>query len=421
MTNDRWATHRVYDAAGNDKTGPAAINLWWLARAAAEETMQGSPLAAAWLKLFRTQLSQKDPYWLRWRGDLAESAELRRAYSGLYGRFIARALLKEHLGLSRFLSLERNGVTVPGAIQIKRSTKGDIPDWLAWDDRNATYVLGEAKGSLTARDFLNPNGPKCVREGKKQFDRVVATEAGLVVKPARWVAATRWATDDRRGDPITVLWDPPVPDDPQAEELAPKRREAMTRAWLDSLAPALGYRTASDLISDERNEDAIIVRADPGEVPESLDWPVGADEVGAGKEPAAPAQVKSRRVPTDGEQVFKALTSGLQESEVYSDSGILEAKKAETKPYEGAYIAAAITPFGIRPIRSTDEFEGLKREQDRAQRLETPVMLAGIPLDLDPKQSPARQPWLDGAGIAQPGELALFDLRRVEVRRHAGG
>lgn len=213
--------------------------MWWLARAAAEETMQGSPLAPAWLKLFRTHLSEDDPYWLRWRGDLAESAELRRAYSGLYGRFFARALLSNHLGLTNFTSLMRNGVQV-GTVLVERTRRGDIPDWIAWDDANSRFVLCEAKGSLASKDFLEPRGPKCARDGKKQFSRVRTLEGTRIIHPSQWVAATRWATDDRDGDPITLLWDPPVDETTFGAREAKIHRTAMTRAWLDSLAPALG-------------------------------------------------------------------------------------------------------------------------------------------------------------------------------------
>jgi hypothetical protein len=128
---------------------------------------------------------------------MAESAELRRAYSGLYGRFVARALLSNHLGLTRFLSLKRNGLMVPGSVEVRRTAKGDIPDWLAWDEQNSRLVLGEAKGSLSSNDFLVAGGPKCARDGKAQFDRVETYHGTSVVQPARWVAATRWATDQR--------------------------------------------------------------------------------------------------------------------------------------------------------------------------------------------------------------------------------
>ena len=60
MVSFRWTRHRVVDGSGNDKNGHAAISMWWIAHAAAEETLQGSPLESAWLKLFRTQLSTRD-------------------------------------------------------------------------------------------------------------------------------------------------------------------------------------------------------------------------------------------------------------------------------------------------------------------------------------------------------------------------
>lgn len=418
MTSHRWTTHRIYDASRNDKTGLAAIRMWWLARAAAEETMQGSPLAAAWLKLFQTQLSQKDSYWLRWRGDLAESAELRRAYSGLYGRFVARALLREHLGLSRFLSLKRNGISVPGAIDVVRNGKGDIPDWLAWDDRNSAYVLGEAKGSLTATDFLSTNGPKCVRQGKDQFARVTATESGVVVTPGQWVAATRWATDDRNGNPVTVLWDPPVDPDPNRLELASRRREAMTRAWLDSLAPSLGYQDATALLSPDREREAVIITAKPGSIPDGLNWP--AEDGQHLLSTVENANVKRRRIdriPSEEDRMYDLLSDTLLESDIYESRALLYPPEHEAKPHEGAYIAAVITRFGVRPIRSAGEFETLKREQGRAQSLEEPGMVVGIPLSLQPQAPVTDQPWLDDAGIAQAGELSLFDLRVVDVQR----
>ena len=54
MVSFRWTRHRVVDASGNDKKGHAAISMWWVARAAAEETLQGSPFVSAWLKLLDT-------------------------------------------------------------------------------------------------------------------------------------------------------------------------------------------------------------------------------------------------------------------------------------------------------------------------------------------------------------------------------
>lgn len=418
MASYRWTKHRIYDGV-TDKVGLAPISMWWLARAAAEETLQGSPMTAAWLKLFRSHLSDSDSYWMRWRGDFAESAELRRAYSGLYGRIVARAILKEHLGFSRFMSLKRNGLSVPGAIEVARNIKGDIPDWLAWDDRAGQFVLGEAKGSLTGRDFLSTAGPRCVHEGKAQFGRVTCSSGGTIIHPRQWVAATRWVTDMRGDVPVTALWDPPVDDQPVDEETVRRRREAMTRAWLGTIAPGFGWTNAADLLSAERKRSALLVKALPGPIPEDEDWPRADGEESPRLDPATVQQRMAPSPPSDTAKVHQVLASNLLDSPVYGGSSLLSVPTSEPTFHEGSYVAAVITRFGIRPVRTASDFEDMRREQDRARRLEEPAMLVGIPSGIDPMAPRADRPWMDGAGIAQAGDLAVFDLRRVEVDRLA--
>lgn len=260
----RWTRHRLNDGVGNDYHGLTPINLMWVASAAAEETLQGSPLAGAWLNLFSAQLSQNDPLWLRWGGDMAESTELRRAYSGLYGRFFARALLQQHLGFTNFISLGRDGVEVNNSVAVKRTCNGDIPDWIAWCPRRNRHVLGEAKGTLTAKDFLGHAIPKCVVEGKKQFERVSVFDGHTVKTPLKWVAASRWATDLRTVTPVTALFDPPEDDVPYSENEAHRHSEAMHRAWLDSLAAGFGIEGADDFMSDANRDRRMVIIAWPG-------------------------------------------------------------------------------------------------------------------------------------------------------------
>lgn len=405
----RWTMHRLRDAAGNETSGPKPLSLWWLARAAAEETLQGSPLAAAWLKLFRAHLDPDETYWLTWAEDLAQSAELRRAYSGLYGRFAARALLTAHFGFSRFTSLKRNGIVIPSSIRVNREKKGDIPDWLAWDDTAGRHVLCEAKGSLTANDFMTAGTPKCVTEGKAQFGRVSCTApSGIALNPACWVAASRWSTKERGGQAATLLWDPPSDHQPFPEEAKVRHREAMTRAWLDSLAPALGWRSGADLLSGERKANALDIRAETGPIPPEEDWPLLPR--------ASPAALSDDRVRAEQtRQVVQHLKSDLSTSDLYRPDWVDNQRPSEKAALEGRYISALITPFGVRPIRDAADVQELLRVQERARALEQPAMLVGIPIGLDPAAALSDVLWLDGAGIARSGDLAVFDLRRVEV------
>jgi hypothetical protein len=106
----------------------------------------------------------------------------------------------------------------------------------------------------------------------------------------------------------------------------------------------------------------------------------------------------------------------LMESSVYRDHPeVLTPPSSEDYGHEGGYIAAVVTRFGIRPIRSLAELNSMRREQERAIRLEEPAMLIGLPVSFDDKSGARGQVWLDGAGIAPTNDLALFDLRRVSV------
>lgn len=429
MTTYRWTKHKTVDAAGNQSVGDAPLSLWWLARAAAEETLQGSPMVAAWLTLFRAHLSSTEQHDLRWSGDLAESAELRRSYSGLYGRFMARALLTRHLGFDRFVSLKRNGIALPGSISVQRLHAGDIPDWLAWDERNRQFVLCEAKGSLTANDFLTGDPPTCVRQGKEQFRRVVSTIGGRVVHPAEWVAASRWSTDMRAWQPVTLLWDPPVEGTSFELGAAAPHREAITRAWLSSIAAGFGHATADDMLVAARDGRGIIIRAEPGEIPEEEDWPRGRDmrdddqpERLEGEEdvsavtvfrPAAPVPPKSAQIVKEGQAQRRIID--LAEAPIYAGREVLRVPAPETKPLEDGFVAALATRFGIRPIREAADLEELRRVQDRARKLEEPAMLFGIPFGFDPKRPALEQGWIDGAGIAPVNDLAVFDLRGITL------
>ena len=164
----RYTFIRIVDpSAGLDRTEYRPFNLLWAALAASEETMQGSLMASAWLELFQSHLSAHGTNILRWQGDLAESAEMRRAYSAMYGRYFSRGLLASRRGFTDFASLENGCAVLKGGVTVKRSKKGDTPDWIAWDPAAGSYVLAEAKGRLTGDedDFLY-SVPSCIKNGK---------------------------------------------------------------------------------------------------------------------------------------------------------------------------------------------------------------------------------------------------------------
>ena len=256
----RWTRLRMVDSPeGHSVTERWPINLWRVAHAAAEETLCGGPLTPAWLRLFCAHLSASELGMLRWRGDLGESAEMRRVYSGLYGRYFARALLASRLGVTDFVSLDRNGTNIRDGVTVERTEKGDIPDWIAWDAHANGYVLGEAKGCLTGRaqQFLN-HRPRCVDTGKAQFTRIVVRDsAGRQIATRNWVAANLWSTDHRNRQPVSLLWDPPDDGVALTNDEAPRHAQAIRKHRTEVIARHLGDPDFSVRIAVKPSDEGI--------------------------------------------------------------------------------------------------------------------------------------------------------------------
>lgn len=362
----RWTRLRMVDPRrGYDSTGWFLVNLWHAAISGAEETLGGGPLASAWLRLFRAHLSLSELALLRWRGDLGGSAELRRVYSGLYGRYFARALLASRLGITDFVSLNRNDTQIPHGVTVERIDTGDIPDWIAWDPQENTYVLGEAKGCLTGSEqqFLSRT-PSCIDAGKAQFTRVVVTDsAHREIATHNWVVANLWSTDERARRPISLLWDPPGDGIALTGEEAPRHANAIRRHRIAAITSQLGDPAIAVRIAIKPSDDTV-----PSEL-------VDADEDGR----FGPVERLSR------------------------------------KPHENDYLAAIITPLGIQPIREAADLRTAHAIKKRADSTGEPAMIYGLAKGTPQTTESRATPWLSHNGIAAPDGSSLFNLTSVEI------
>ena len=362
----RWTHVRKVDPGADlDVVERRWLNLWWAALAAADETIQGRPLAPAWLQLFEAHLSCSETAILRWRGHLGESAEMRRAYSGLYGRYFARAVLTAELGITLFIPLQTNATPIPGGVTVTRVGSGDVPDWIAWDPGAGCHVLCEAKGRLSDRGgrFLRGK-PDCIDAGKAQFDRVEVTDSSGRRRATRdWIAATLWSTDRARRDPVSLLWDPPGGGEGLTEEEAEGHAQAMRRRRDATVAARLGN-------------------------PERV--------------------VRIAIAPSDGDMRPVAV-------EVAEDCRRGVMGRPSREPHEGEYLAAIITPLGVRPIRDADDLQAAHAVRERADRTGEPAMIFGLAKAGPQATKTGQTPWLSETGVASPDGLSLFNLMNVEI------
>ena len=81
------------------------------------------------------------------------------------------------------------------------------------------------------------------------------------------------------------------------------------------------------------------------------------------------------------------------------------------EPHEGDYLAAIVTPLGIRPIRDAGDLETAQGIADNAYRTGEPAMIFGVA-----RRKPQTTAWLSTNGIAAPDGLSLFNLKDVEIK-----
>jgi len=342
------------------------LSLWRAALAAAEETVHGAPIAAAWLQLFASHLSSSESRQLRWRDDLADSTEMRRTFSGLYARYFARALLASELGITYLIPLDRDVTQIGGGVTVTRVDGGDIPDWIGWDTRAGGYVLAEAKGRLSGSEQQFRCGmPRCVTVGKEQFKRVeVRNSSGRRVAVRTWIAAILWSTDERDRAPVSLLWDPPSDGDPLESKEIPRHAAAIRSHHNSVTVSRLGGLDFTVRIAVQPSKDA-----------------------------RQPAEVQ-------------AIDDGRPHS----------FGRPASEPHESDYKAAVISSLGIRPIRNEADLQATQELGRRAKETGESVMFFGVADTRSQSDNPQQLPWLSDNGIASTDGLSLFHLADVEFK-----
>ena len=118
----------------------------------------------------------------------------------------------------------------------------------------------------------------------------------------------------------------------------------MTRAWLNSIAPRMGWTGANDLLSREREREAFMIRAEPESIPENKDWNPFEDE-SDGDIPEATTAGTPRQAEDVRRRDIEDPIGELRDSELYADTTAL--LPTQSSAHERPYIAALITRFGI--------------------------------------------------------------------------
>ena len=96
---------------------------------------------------------------LRWRSDgLGIGRELRRSFSNIFGRFLARYYLQEKETVLELLPIEGDKFRFSPNMRVEKKAgeNGDMPDWIGWTSTG--LVIAEAKGSHDGSSWHKQHG-----------------------------------------------------------------------------------------------------------------------------------------------------------------------------------------------------------------------------------------------------------------------
>jgi len=121
---------------------------------------------------------------------LGQSREVKTALSGLFGRFVARAYARRHLGLTHFTHVTKPPMRLSGPMRGElrrvRGRRGDMPDWVAWGPRSGMAIV-KAKG---CHDRSGPG--QTLGRAFAQAERAEIWGRQGLAPLKRYAIATRW-------------------------------------------------------------------------------------------------------------------------------------------------------------------------------------------------------------------------------------
>lgn len=191
------------------------------------------------------------------------------------------------------------------------------------------------------------------------------------------MAANLWTTDERIRWSVSLLWDP----EGDGEKLLPREKSvnaaAIREHRIGSIATGLG-RKSELLLGAEDLGQTIRISISP-----SKDDPP--------PEPTADNKMW-RYLKDPGSYVFSPLDPSREK-------------------HEDVYVAALITPLGVRPIRDREDLQALRSLQHDGNE---PAMVYGISTSALTKVDYKQDLWMSGGGRASCDAAGLFDLKQIE-------
>jgi hypothetical protein len=224
-----------------------------VAHCAWNEILQTAPRSTS-LFAFLEELLEPGPN-LVWRDKgLGRGTEMRRSFSGLLGRFFARAYLELHHDFVWFPAIDGDKFHLSPNWRVSRKSRShtEMSDWIC--AHAGELAIGEAKGSHQKGNATRGGTPgpintadgqiRGVRVQKRVRHRFRTTWQSKRVKG--WAVMSRWGLANPQRDPFLYALDPETEGEMPTPEEIDELVQAVARAYVEQTALGLGLLRSID-------------------------------------------------------------------------------------------------------------------------------------------------------------------------------
>lgn len=212
---------------GGRPAGQISFDIEDVARCAWSEILQTAPRATSLFALFEDLLEPGTDLVWREQGP-GRGTEMRRSFSGLFGRFFARAYLQLQHDFVWFAAIDGDDFSLSPSWKVSRKpgSHTEMPDWIC--ARPGELAIGEAKGSHQKGNATRGGKPGPIKTAEGQITGVRVQRRILTFQGPRWrskrvkgwAVMSRWGLAAPPRNPFLYVLDPETEgDNPTPEDI----------------------------------------------------------------------------------------------------------------------------------------------------------------------------------------------------------
>jgi hypothetical protein len=277
--------------SGKAPSGDCEVDTDLVAACAMEEILQTGGGSSRPLALLFEELLVPGGDELVWKGNgPGRGKEMRRAFSGLFGRFFARAYLTRYHDFVWFTPIDGEPTNISNRMRVVRlqGKATELPDWVCGTG-SGRVAIAEAKGTSQASNGTGAGLPGPIRTAAGQLQGVVVEKLRKAAGKERWTAIStkgwavmsRWGVEIPPRDAFLYVLDPDTQGEPPSAHERDEMVQDVARAHVGYLLAGMGFsELASQLLAEHvpglnRAQEGASLELDGETNPTYLGVPVG--------------------------------------------------------------------------------------------------------------------------------------------------